>query len=62
MAPAQFGKDPECSVELTREKWGVSESSGGTPLGRCVVGVSTDEGGLKTETVGITSKEMVFSI
>jgi len=32
MAPAQFGKDPECSVELTREKWGVSESSGGTPL------------------------------
>ena len=31
-------------------------------VGRCVVGVGMDKGGLKTETVGITSKAMVFSI
>ena len=32
MAPAQFGKDPECSAEQKLREVGVSESSGGTPL------------------------------
>jgi len=33
MAPTQYGKDPECIIELSREKWDVPGTSGDSPLG-----------------------------